>query len=262
MSGAQEPAGLRTEVRDQILLITLDEPRTRNAITLAMAQAMAGALEQLDADDALRVAVITGAGGYFCSGTNLKRYALGERPELPGRGFAGITAARVRKPLVAAVEGGAVGGGFEIVLACDLIVASAQASFGLPEVRHGLVASAGGLIRLPRRVPHHVAMHCALTGEPLPAARAHALGLVNELAPAGEVLAQALVLARLVAQFSPAAVAASKQVVVESRTWPEHEMFERQAAITEPVHASDAARDGAQAFARGRGVSSDPEIRT
>ncbi len=248
MSATESP--LLTRECGRVLVITLNEPRTRNAVTLAMAEAMAQALDRLDADEQLRAAVVTGAGGFFCSGTNLRRYALGERPEIPGRGFAGITAATVRKPLVAAVEGGAVGGGFEIVLACDLIVAAENAVFSLPEVRHGLVASGGGLMRLPRRVPHHVAMHCALTGEPVGGQRAHALGLVNELVPVGTALARAIALAEQVAQHNPAAVEASKRVIIESPGWAQDEMFERQKPITEPVHASSEASAGAEAFIR------------
>lgn len=248
MTDAESP--LLTREYGAVLVITLNEPRTRNAVTLEMAQAMARALDRLDADDRLRAAIIVGAGDFFCSGTNLKRYALGERPEVPGRGFAGITATKVRKPLVAAVEGGAVGGGFEIVLACDLIVAADNAVFSLPEVRHGMLASAGGLMRLPRRVPHHVAMHCALTGDPLGASRAHAFGLVNELVPAGTALTHALALAERVATHSPMAVAASKRVIIESRGWTEDDMFERQMPITEPVHASPQAKAGAQAFTK------------
>jgi enoyl-CoA hydratase/carnithine racemase len=179
-----DPAVL-SEAADGVLTVTLNRPEARNAVNRQLAGAVAAALEGLDADDDLRVGVITGAGGTFCSGMDLKAFAAGERPTVAGRGFAGIAQRAARKPLIAAVEGYALAGGFEVALACDLIVAARDARFGIPEVKRGLVAAAGGLLRLPRRIPYHLAMELALTGEPVDAPRAKELGIVNRLAEPG-----------------------------------------------------------------------------
>lgn len=243
---------LQLEVRGNVLVMTMHRPEARNAMDRATAQALAAALDELDARDDLRLGVITGAGGTFCSGMDLKGFLRGERPTVEGRGFAGLTEKPPRKVLIAAVEGYALAGGFEIVLACDLVVASTAAKFGLPEVKRGLVASAGGLMRLPRRIPFHVAMEHALTGEMLDAARAHTLGLVNRLAEPGRALEQALALAEAVAANGPLAVATSKRIVSESADWDQAEMFERQWPIAAPVFDSADAREGSAAFAQKR----------
>lgn len=236
----------------QILVMTIDRPYSRNAVDLAVARGLAQALEQLDTDADLSVGVITGAGGTFCAGMDLKAFARGELPMLAGRGFGGITEAPPRKPVIAAVEGYALAGGFEIVLACDLIVAAAGARFGIPEVKRGLVASAGGLLRLPRRLPYHLAMELALTGEMLDAPQAHAHGLVNRIVADGGALDAALALARGIAGNGPLAVQASKQVIANSHAWPAEEMFERQAPFTAHIHTTVDALEGARAFAEKR----------
>lgn len=243
---------LKVERLDGILLLTFNRPEARNAMTLAMSQAMVAALDQLDADPALRVAVVTGAGGNFCSGMDLKGFLKGERPSVPGRGFGGLTQSAPKKPLIAAVEGYALAGGFEAALACDLVVASRTAQFGLPEVKRGLVASAGGLMRLPDRVPYHVAMQYALTGDLLGAERAAQFGLVNELTEPGQALDGALGLARRILANGPLAVQASKRILVESRDWPSAEMFDRQGPIAAPIFETDDAKEGARAFAEKR----------
>lgn len=243
---------LKVERLDGILLLTFNRPEARNAMTLAMSQAMVAALDQLDADPALRVAVVTGAGGNFCSGMDLKGFLKGERPSVPGRGFGGLTQSAPKKPLIAAVEGYALAGGFEAALACDLVVASRTAQFGLPEVKRGLVASAGGLMRLPDRIPYHVAMQYALTGDLLGAERAAQFGLVNELTEPGQALDGALGLARRILANGPLAVQASKRILVESRDWPSAEMFERQDPIAAPIFETDDAKEGARAFAEKR----------
>jgi enoyl-CoA hydratase len=156
------------------------------------------------------------------------------------------------KPLIAAVEGYALAGGFELALACDLIVAARDAQFGLPEVKRGLAASAGGLLRLPKRLPYHVAMECILTGDMFGAERLAQLGLVNRLTEPGGALDAALALAQTIAANGPLAVAASKQVASQSGEWPLAEMFDRQAVITAPVFSSQDAREGAAAFAEKR----------
>lgn len=240
---------LLVDVADGIMTITLNRPQSRNAVTLAMAHSIAAAVDELDLRDDLRAAVITGAGGSFCAGMDLKGFARGEVPRLKGRGFAGLTNAPPRKPLIAAVEGHAVGGGLEIVLECDLVVAADDARLGLTEVRHGLVAGSG-LLRLPRRVSRNIAMELALTGELLSASRLHACGLVNRLVPAGQALHNAQQLAHLIAGHQPAAVLAGKRVVDESIDWPATERTERQSAITDPVNMSPSAHAGARAFAR------------
>lgn len=240
------------EVRDNVQIMTLSNPEARNAATLEMAEAMAAALDELDHNPALQAGVITGAGGTFCAGMDLKGFLQGRLPTLPGRGFCGLTQSPPHKPLIAAIEGYALAGGFEIVLACDLIVAATNAKFGLPEVKRGLVARAGALLRLPRRIPHHIAMECILTGDMLSAERAEALGLVNRLAEPGTALDAALELARAIAANGPLALIASKRIVQESVDWSQAEMFERQFAIAEPVFASQDAREGAAAFAEKR----------
>src|ERR671933_2261221 len=184
-----------TERRDGVLLITLNRPDARNAVNLAVAEGIAAALDTLDADDDLTVGVLTGAGKGFSSGMDLKAFAAGERPYAGDRGFAGITQRSAEKPLIAAIEGFAVAGGFEIALACDLIVAARDARLGIPEVKRSLVAAAGALIRLPKRIPYHLAMELALTGDAIGAERAHAIGLVNRLAEPGEAVATARELA-------------------------------------------------------------------
>lgn len=240
----------RTE--GHVLVLTLNRPQARNAVNMALARALAEALARYDADPGLRAAILTGAGSSFCAGMDLKAFAHGERPWIPGLGFAGIAEKPPAKPLIAAVEGHAVAGGFEIALSCDLIVAAENARFGLPEVRRGLVAAAGGLMRLPRRLPYHLAMEMALTGDSMDAARAAAVGLVNRLVPAGQAITAALELARAIAGNAPLAVAASKRIVAESGTWPTESMFTRQAPVADPVVNSKDAQEGARAFAEKR----------
>lgn len=246
----QQP--LLVETRGNIQIMTLNRPEARNAVSLEMAQAMAAALDAFDADPALSVGLITGAGGSFCAGMDLKGFLQGKRPTIPGRGFCGITIKPPRKPIIAAVEGYALAGGFEVVLACDLIVASREARFGLPEVKRGLAAAGGGLLRLPRRLPYHLAMECILTGDMLSAERAQQNGLINRMTEPGGALDAAIELANAVAANGPLSLVASKQVVGESADWSREEMFDRQAAITDPVFASQDAREGAAAFAEKR----------
>ncbi|MET0740932.1 MAG: crotonase/enoyl-CoA hydratase family protein [Candidatus Nanopelagicales bacterium] len=231
-----------------VLVVTLNRPAARNAINTATARAIAGAMETLDARSDLVVGVITGAGSSFCAGMDLKAFLAGERPSIPGRGFAGLVERPPDKPLIAAVEGHAIAGGFEIALACDLIVASLDATFGLPEVRRGLVAAGGGLLRLPSRVPMALAAEWALTGALVPASRAAEVGLVNRLTEPGRALDVALELAALISANGPLAVRATKQILSESPGWPAGEAFDRQRAVSEPVRASEDAREGALAF--------------
>ena len=241
-----------TVQRDGVQVVTINRPQARNAIDRATAEGIAAALDQLDNDPALRVGVITGAGGNFSAGMDLKAFARGERPHVEGRGSGGIVQRPARKPLIAAVEGYAVALGFEIVLACDLIVASRDARFGLPEVKRSLVAVAGGLIRLPRRIPYHVAMELALTGDFIDTGRAERLGLVNRVAEPGKALDEALELAGQLSRNGPLALDASKQIVRASPDWTEEEAWERQADAAAAVFQSEDAQEGARAFAEKR----------
>lgn len=241
-----------TEERDGVLVVSLNRPEARNAVNEALAAAVAAAMERLDANPGLRVGVITGTGGTFCAGMDLKAFVRGEHPVVPGRGFAGLVERPPAKPLIAAVEGYALAGGFEIVLACDLVVAAEGASFGIPEVKRSLVAAGGGLLRLPRRIPYHQAMELALLGNHVPAPRMRELGLVNRLVPNGQALAAALELAAELAANGPLALTASKQIIVESADWTQAEAWAEQDRIARPVATSADAREGATAFAEKR----------
>jgi enoyl-CoA hydratase len=252
MSEATMAEAVLAEAADGVGVITINRPQARNAVNGDVARGIAAAIEDFDARSDIRVLVLTGAGSSFCAGMDLKGFLAGDAPVAPGRGFAGITERPPVKPVIAAVEGYALAGGFEIVLACDLVVASAEASFGLPEVRRGLVAGAGGLLRLARRIPYHLAMEIVLTGEHFPAARLAEAGLVNRLTPPGQALAGARELAARVAQGAPLALAASKRVVVESADWDSAQAFARQGDIIGPVFGSADAMEGAIAFAEKR----------
>lgn len=251
MSEAAPPPVL-VQRRGDVLVIAIDRPGQRNAVNRAVSLAIAAALDRLDADDALRVGIITGRGGNFCAGMDLKAFVSGERPELEGRGFAGVTEAPPVKPLIAAVDGYALAGGCELALACDLIVAAEDAQFGLPEVRLGLVAASGGLVRLPRRIPEAIALEYALTGARMNATTAYRYGLVNRLAPPGGALDAALALAGEIAEGAPRAVAASKRIIRAARDWPMADAWHLQRPIAEAVIGSDDAREGALAFAEKR----------
>jgi enoyl-CoA hydratase len=240
------------DIHDGVMTITLNRPDAKNAVNLALAQGMAAALDQLDADDSLRAGIITGANNTFCSGMDLKAFVRGEAPYVAGRGFAGLVEAPPEKPLIAAVEGYALAGGFEIALTCDLIVAADTAKFGIPEVKRGLAAAAGGLMRLPRQLPYRLAMELALTGDFLDASRALELGLINEVAESGQALARAQALAARIAANGPLAVKRSKQVVVQSQDWASDEMFAKQQVIVQDVFGSEDAMEGATAFAEKR----------
>jgi enoyl-CoA hydratase len=241
-----------TERRDGVLLITLNRPQARNAVNSALAHGVAAALDELDSDDELKAGVLTGAGGSFCAGMDLKAFVAGESPQVEGRGFAGVTQRAARKPLIAAIEGYALAGGLEVALSCDLIVAASDARLGIPEAKRGLIAAAGALIRLPRRVPYHLAMELALTGDPIGAERAHAVGLVNRLAEPGAAVDAALELAATIARNGPLAVDASKHIVRSAQDWTEEQAWQEQAELAGKIFVSEDAREGATAFAEKR----------
>ncbi len=245
---ARSAAAVTTERRDDVLLITIDRPEVRNAVNAAVAQGIAQALDELDADADLSVGILTGAGGFFCAGMDLGAFVRGESPYFGDRGFAGIAQRASRKPLIAAIEGFAVAGGMEVALACDLLVAARGARLGIPEVKRSLVAAGGALLRLPRRMPYHLVMELALTGEPQPAERFHQFGVVNRLADPGAAVDVALELAAVLAANGPLALTASKRILQEQSDWSSAEMWDRQRAISGPVFASQDAKEGATAF--------------
>ncbi|WP_242909152.1 crotonase/enoyl-CoA hydratase family protein [Actinomadura terrae] len=241
-----------TEEDGAVLTITINRPAARNAVNGAVAQGIAAALDELDSRKDLSVGVITGAGGTFCAGMDLKGFLTGDNPVVDGRGFAGIVERPPAKPLIAAVEGYALAGGCEVALSCDMVVASRDALFGLPEPTRGLVAAGGALLRLPRRIPFHIAMEIALTGDKYPAERMAELGFVNRLAEPGGALDTAKELALRVAENAPLALAATKRVIVESADWTAEEAWAKQGEVVLPVYASKDAQEGPAAFAEKR----------
>jgi len=245
-------AAVLTEISDGVMTITINRPNAKNAVNKDVAEGIAVALDALDADDNTHVVILTGAGGTFCSGMDLKAFVTGETPYVAGRGFAGMVEKSTDKPMIAAVEGYALAGGCELAITCDLIVAADNSMFGIPEVKRGLAAAAGGLVRLPRQIPSRVAMEMALTGDFMSAERAMSVGLINQIAPAGEALAQAKALAAKIAENGPLAVKRSKQVIKESIDWSQDEMFANQQEITSAVFSSEDAIEGATAFAEKR----------
>ncbi len=231
-----------------LVIITINRPQARNAVNRAVSYGVCEAIDEMERRDDLRAAILTGAGGNFCTGMDLKAFAAGEVTRVEGRGILGIVNSPPKKPLIAAVEGYALAGGFEAVLACDLLVASRTAVFGLPEAKRGLMAAAGGLLRLPRNIPQRIAMEMALTGEHVTAERLERYGLINRLVEPGQALAEAKALARLILANAPLSVLRSKQVITEQRDWPLDQMFARQDALLGDFRASHDAKEGARAF--------------
>lgn len=247
MSETSAPAVL-TERRDNVLIITFNRPEVRNAVNEELARGVAAAMDELDADDSLSIGIVTGSGGFFCAGMDLGAFVKGESPWIDGRGFAGMAERASDKPVIAAIEGFAVAGGMEVALSCDLIVAAKGAKMGIPEVKRGLVAAGGALLRLPKRMPYHVVMELALTGDPLPAERFHEFGVVNRLAEPGTAVDVALELATAIGRNGPLALVASKQVLQHQFDWSVEEMWAEQGKIAGPALVSEDAREGALAF--------------
>lgn len=241
-----------TEFADGVAVFTLNRPEAKNAVNLEVSEALAAAIDEFEARPDLTIGILTGAGGTFCAGMDLKAFARGEKPSIPGRGFGGITEAPPSKPLIAAVEGWALAGGCELALSADLIVASREAKFGIPEVKRGLAAAAGGLLRLPKILPYPLAMELAITGDPLTAEVAHQHGLVNRVTEPGEALTVAKELAARVAANGPLAVKATKQVVSMAANYTDPDAFAAQRKFIDPVFASADAKEGARAFAEKR----------
>jgi enoyl-CoA hydratase/crotonobetainyl-CoA hydratase len=244
---------VRFEAADRVAVITIDRPQVRNAVDKPTAEAIAAAMDELDARDDVFAGVLTGAGGFFCAGMDLKALtATGQRPLTESRGAFGLVERPPGKPLIAAIEGAALGGGLEIALSCDLIVCASDARLGLPEVKRGLVAAAGGVIRLPRRIPSGVALELILTGDALAPARALDLGLVSRVVEPGAALAVARELALAIAANAPLAARVAKQIVRETAGLTDADAFEYQRPLLQAVRESEDAREGARAFVEKR----------
>jgi len=242
------------ERRGRVEVVAIARPEARNAVNDEVAKGIETALDDVEADKDVWAVVITGRGPTFSAGADLKMVAAGRGLELMTKrgGFGGITQRQFPKPIIAAVNGPALAGGFEIVLSCDLVVAADDAVFGLPEVKRGLFASAGGLVRLPKRVPLALATEVAITGEPIDAHRAHALGLVNRVVPREQVLDEALDLARLIAENAPVAVRNSLRMVREASDLTEADAWRLNSQLAAEVGSTKDAIEGATAFAEKR----------
>ncbi|CAN5737442.1 crotonase/enoyl-CoA hydratase family protein [soil metagenome] len=237
---------------DGLVIITINRPQVKNAVNRAVSYGVCEAIDEMERRPDLRVAILTGAGGTFCSGMDLKAFSQGEVTRVEGRGILGIALTPPKKPLIAAVEGYALAGGFESMLACDLVVASRTAKFGLPEAKRGLLAMAGGMIRLPRLIPQRIALEMALTGDMVSAERMERYGLINLLVEPGEALEAAKKMARTILANAPMSVELGKRVVYEQRDWSLAEMFDKQTEITSHILGSNDAREGALAFVERR----------
>jgi enoyl-CoA hydratase/carnithine racemase len=251
----EEPVHVGTS--DGVTVITLDRPKALNALNSTVAAALGGALETADQDESVRAIVVTGTGRAFSAGADLKAVAQGDTltdPDHPDWGFGGFTRHELTTPTIAAVNGLAFGGGLELVLACDLAIADEEARFGLPEVTRGLAAGAGGLVRLPQRIPRIVALEMAMTGAPISAARAYELGLVNRVAPAGTALEAARAMAATIAANAPLAVRESRAMMLRSVHADERDdaVWEDNAAVMGRVFSSEDAKEGPRAFAEKR----------
>ncbi|ABB05790.1 crotonase/enoyl-CoA hydratase family protein [Burkholderia lata] len=237
-----------TERRGPILIVTINRPQAKNACDAATARAMNDAADLLDADDSLFVGIVTGAGGTFSAGADLRAVARGEAASTPERGGFGIFRRPPSKPVIAAVEGVAVGGGMELCMACDLVVAASDARFGLPEVRHNVLAIGGGLFRTVRRIPYNIAMEFLLTGEMQAADTMQRWGFVNRITEPGAALAGAIELAERMLVNGPTALAATKQAVRASIDWREDDAWTLQMPIANRALESEDRKEGVQAF--------------
>jgi enoyl-CoA hydratase len=205
------------EIRGHVAILTINRPEARNAVNGEVANGLEAAIDRLEADDDVWLGILCGNGPVFCAGADLKAINEGRGGELQTQrgGFAGIAQRERVKPIIAAVDGPALAGGTEIVLACDLLVASTEARFGIPEAKRSLVAAGGGLFRLPKKLPPNIAMELALTGDPIDAERAYHFGLVNELCEPGTALDTALALAARIEANSPLAVRESRRLLLK-----------------------------------------------
>lgn len=251
---SDQSTAVLTEVEGEVLLITLNRPEKRNAVNAHIAQGLEAAIDQLENDPTLRAGVLRANGKVFCAGADLGAVSQGRGHELQTKrgGFGGIVRRERTKPLIAAVHSDAYAGGFEIALACDILVAAEGTQMGLPEVKRSLVALAGGLVELPRVIGEKAALELALTGDPLPVERLYQLGMINRLVAGERVVETAAAMARRIALNGPLAVAASRQIVVEGRDLDTQAHWDRSFEIGWPVFASHDAKEGATAFIQKR----------
>jgi len=250
--GGEEGVLVSSSPRPGVLHLEMNRPQVRNAINDDLAVALGDCFAEFDADPELRVAVLSGRGQGFCAGLDLRAFLQGESGEHPERGFAGLTGRPPLKPVIAAIDGFALAGGFEMAVSCDLIVAAADASLGLPEVRRGVVADGGALLQLPRRVPLQWVMELALTGEPVTGALAAERGFIARATESQYVIEVALELAEKIARNAPLSVQATKRIIIESRDWPLDRAWMAQHEISGPVWQSEDAEEGARAFSEKR----------
>jgi enoyl-CoA hydratase len=246
---------LLRERQGHIEILTINRPEARNAINGAVSKGFAAAFDELETDDDCWVVIVTGSGDKaFSAGMDLKAFTAGEAGDIMGAkgGFAGIAQRDFAKPLIAAVNGSALAGGCEIMLSCDLVVAVEEAKFGIPEVKRGLMAAAGGLIRLPKRIPPAIALELAMTGDPIDAQRALALGLINRVVPADQLMEAALALANTIAENAPLAVRTSKRVMKQAGELPDAQGWEINNKAVPEVFGSADAMEGPIAFAEKR----------
>lgn len=254
ITNADELVCLEIDANDErICLITLNRPKRRNSFNNEMADAFSNAVERFENDPTLKVAILAGAGPVFCSGMDLAAFAAGERPGLESEyGFAHFVKRPRTKPIIAAVQGGAYAGGFEIMLACDLVVSTDDAKFSVPEVKRGIIAAGGGAVRLPSRLPRAVANEMLFTGDPITAQRAFEFGLVNRVVPADQLIDAALKLAANIAVNAPMAVMASKAISDYIASNLEGEAWYRSSVEWKKVERSKDALEGATAFTERR----------
>jgi enoyl-CoA hydratase len=253
MSETSEPAVL-TERDGAILIIRLNRPQARNAVNGELASGVEAALDELEKDDGLTAGVLAGNGPVFCAGADLKVIASGRDAELATErgGFGGLVRRKRAKPLIAAVHSTAFAGGFELVIACDMVVAAEGIQLGLPEVKRSLVALGGGLVELPSLIGEKLAYEVALTGDPIAVERLYQVGFINRLVPADKVFEEALKLARAVGVNGPLAVRASKRIIAEGRDLDTDQRWKMSNEIGYPVFRSEDAREGATAFVEKR----------
>lgn len=238
------------EQRGPFAVVTINRPEARNAVNGVVAAGIEDAIDRIEADDSIWVGILTGVPPVFCAGADLKEINSGNAGGLATTkgGFAGITMRERIKPIIAAVDGPALAGGTEIVLSCDLVVASTTASFGIPEVKRSLVAGAGGLFRLGRKIPINIAMELTLTGDPIDAARAHHFGLVNRLVEPGDALAEAISLAEQICANAPIAVRESRKIVLGATNAPDDVGWKMSAEGMARAMSSEDLQEGLTAF--------------
>jgi enoyl-CoA hydratase/carnithine racemase len=254
-AGADTTPVVLRERRGQVEILTLNRPEARNAVNGAVAKQITAALDDIEHDDEVRVVILTGAGDKaFCAGMDLKAFSEGSAGDISARsgGFAGFARRAVPVPVIAAVNAHALAGGFELVLACDLVVAAENALFGIPEVKRGLLAAGGGLVRLPKRLPLAMALELAMTGDSITATRAMELGLVNAVVPAERVMEEALALADRIIANAPLSVRYSRQVTLQAAEVGEAEAWDLSDEAARIVFGSEDAQEGPRAFAEKR----------